>query len=497
MDSKSHSYLEQKWIQVTAHRGISDSNFREGVLDFNFNVGGAGMVFIPSKSYFRVGCTLNNHAGAQPTIHDQIALADNFSAGLFQSCSFQAGGVDVSTVASFLPQAQALKTRTSKNYGWLKSIGRDVQFCDADFQSRVNRSAAGFDTRALTDEITQRVKLASGAHVTDYKVQIANTTGDVTGTNTDFAAAGVVIGDQLLINGVIYTVVAGAAVTDTAMRVTPLPAAAVDTGTTGTAVKLMREFNGDGRRTVYSCFQPALGIFDHPHHIGSGSYRIQCNPNSNYKTACVEAKNGQVHNFRVETLEFYACVAKYPESLSGTDQLDLNEIAVYQTDITSLTGEQVTNMTVPSSTYAISLFIQDGSAGTDSKIPPSSFTNLDRSDLKVTAFQISYANTMKPVTQYTSTFTDTTNQLQQRYYESVLENDLDEPEPFRDWIKRGAIYTVHFGKDRNDRSTNLQVSTTFAGVTAGSKIFIAAHYVKMVDIVSDKGYIINVTSATR
>lgn len=494
--------MELKWNQITASRAITDDTFSSGLLNFDFSVG-SNSVFIPSKSYFRVGVAIAGQGGATPKLNDAVALADNFAAGLISSASFQIGGADVSTVSSFYPQASQLKLRLTKDKSWMDSIGKDAYHMDADFQSRVNKTAIGYD-EFMPDEITQRIKLGTATHDLDYQVLIA-TNGNLTTNNVSFDTAGVVEGDKLLVNGVIYTVNTR---TDIAATVTPSPAAAVDTTANGSAVKLGREEHGEGRHEVYAIFQPPCGIFDSldvknsaPIDLGSGQYKLVINPNVNYKLACVEKKSsGAViptnYNFKVKSLEFYACMAKENTPSSGTQEMELKEIALYQNDITSLTGEQVFNMTVPTSTYAISMFIQDSGANNSITTPPTNFTTPDRSDLKLTTFSINYGNVVKPTSRYTSEFTQFNNLMQQRYLESNMESGQfwTGGETMRDWIKRGPIYHATFEKARDDPATQLQISASFNGISAGCKLFAVAHYTKVVSVVTQNGYVANVTS---
>ena len=91
--------MERKWRQSTAKRTISGPSFTQGVIDFDFSVG-SNTVFIPSKSYFRIGVHLESLAGggaAQAMTARELAFANFCLANMFDNCFFYAGGQNVSS----------------------------------------------------------------------------------------------------------------------------------------------------------------------------------------------------------------------------------------------------------------------------------------------------------------------------------------------------------------------------------------------------------------
>ena len=117
------SGLNRTFRQVTCKRAVSDESFPRGVLDFDFSIGGK-TVFIPSRSYFRIGVELRGKEDPLPDGAD-VAFA-NFCAGnLFDNCYFLAGGQNVSNIVNYASQAHALGYSLKKSGAWLKSIGKD------------------------------------------------------------------------------------------------------------------------------------------------------------------------------------------------------------------------------------------------------------------------------------------------------------------------------------------------------------------------------------
>jgi len=72
-------------------------------------------------------------------------------------------------------------------------------------------------------------------------------------------------------------------------------------------------------------------------------------------------------------------------------------------------------------TKAITIFVQDVTAGGSPLCPSSMFKVLDNSDLKLATLQVSYAGVTKPSTAWQSNFYNGADQLQQRYLDTYGE----------------------------------------------------------------------------
>jgi hypothetical protein len=505
---KTADLMELNYRQITSNRPLNNDQFQNGVIDYNFNIGGQ-LGWIPSRSYFRVALRLKGkfvppvngvpQPAALPLISDQVAFSESVCGNLFSNVYFRAGGQDVSSIVNYVPQAQAAKNRLTKSGAWLNTMGKKSFMLEPDFQKRVNSTAA--DTPAIFDDHVQTVKLGDTNNQADYRFQILAADGVVTGTNTAFQTAGVVVGDQLLVLGAVYTV---AVVTDeNTLTVSPKPTVDVDTGANGSALKLLREQDGSGRQVVYAMWQPPIGIFDHHNPMGSGEYRIQLNPNAYYKTSCVQSKLPGLsapadYDIDVLEIQFFAATCKVNIASTGVETLHLMEHQVLTKSITNVMGENLLDFTVPSSTKAISVFVQSGDSGTTTQIPPSLFKTKDASDQKLASIQIAYANTVKPSTRWTSEFTDATNYLTQRYTDTQIESgQFYSPggcESFADWLKRGPLIHYSFTRDKDDRSTNLQVALQYNGIEANANCFVVAHYSRTAEITINNGFVVSVNT---
>lgn len=400
--------MERKYRQCTAKRTVDNANFKGGVIDFDFSVG-SNTVFIPSKSYFRIGVSLTKDiGGALLEAPDAMTFANFCPGNLFDNCFFYAGGSNVSSCINYGPQAHALSYRLSKSGAWLNSIGKDAYGICASFKRRLEMSSA----------------------------------------------------------------------------------AAVDEG------GLVPSRDDAAQHIKYFIYQPPIGIMEHSKPMGSGQYRFQFNPASNYNFAALESSNPAKTEgiFNVKSMELYVCEEKMDISPSGTDTLHLLEHHVQS-------KKYATNLdfTLPPSTKAISVFVQSGKAGSSFNIPPSRFITDDRAtkcEQTLTSLQLTYANCTKPPTNVISDIG-----LQQRWYDCQIESgqafSSGGSETLADWKTNGPIYHYSFQRDANDRSTNCQLTTTFSTPPGtDDNVFIVAHYTRSIEISVESGYISNVVSLT-
>lgn len=265
--------------------------------------------------------------------------------------------------------------------------------------------------------------------------------------------------------------------------------------------------------TVYALWQPPCGIFQYDQPMGSGDYRIQLNPNVNYLLAAAESRNplsitagGRPYDLVVNDVKFYC----YVEKMSIPDSV--TDLHLMEMDIQSKQYAPSVQFSVPPSTMAITIFLQDNVAGSNPLIPPSMFKVLDNSDLALQNIQLTYANITKPSTNWNSDYKvaytngantfggSGLNLLEQRYHDSYEESGLDIKscgcETFYDWLQRGPFYHFAFERDINNKSTEVQITSTFKSTFGNpgtnARMFIVAHYRKTVQITTANGLVVNV-----
>jgi hypothetical protein len=486
--------------EISCQKSVIGADFERGNQDYNFSMG-APTAWIPSKSYFRITLKLSSTsdaagAGNQPTISNQLAFADNVAACLYNNAYFKAGGQDVSSIVNYIPQASALLHRTSKSQAWLNSIGKSAYMLNADFQERVNVTASD----DLLNVSSQQEYVAAGGDDGLGTVTITEATGAVAGAGTKLNL--LAIGDILVVGGVHFKVTTAA--TNPAGAAMVVSAKLVTSGNiTGICYGLkMKRRDGGSRNQVHVLFQPPIGIFQHHEPMGAGDYRFSLNPNSNFKKACVESTRdpltpGTSFDITVQDVKLYIATVKtnIPKSITN---LALVEMLV-QTKPAS--ANRTYEFTVPSSTLSLCFFVQSGDAGSNTQSPPTTFKCKDRSQNNIESLQITYANMTKPSTRWDSEFKDGINKFQQRYIDDLTECRLIESdggaESFGEWLQRGPYYFYSFNRDREDKSTQVQLSAQFTSIEADAQMFLVAMYSRVTEISVDEGIVQSVRSLDR
>ena len=502
--------LELKWIQVTPQRSVTGKDsWDKGVIDINWTVGG-NMAWVPSKSYFRVGMKLTAGGGTSvPVVGDQLAFADSVCGNLVNNVYYRAGGQDVSSIINYASHASVLGNRMGKTGAWLENTGKVSYGLNADFNERVTEVSTGKTSDEAANESTTLLPLCTEANFDTATIAVS-ATGVLTGVNAILNTA-LAVGDQIIdtTTGIIYNmVVAATDANGTTSEISPFPAGDI-AAEAKRWFKITKSNDSGARNEVYTMYQPPIGIFQEDSPQGSGDYRIQLNPSSNYKTAAIETNRAGLtpgtgtatatankYDLEITSFEFYVAVVRQTAPQSGTETLHLMENLIQSKPVVS--GENVHDFTLPPSTVAISVFMQGGTAGTDPLLPPSMFKNLTGDELKLQSIQLIYANQVKPTTRWSSAFTATKNQLTQRYVDSQTNSGMiyspGGTESYDDWLKRGPIYHFSFERDYNDRSTQLQLQTNFTAITGAANIFVAAHYRRSVEIQTSNGYVVGVQS---
>jgi len=243
---------------------------------------------------------------------------------------------------------------------------------------------------------------------------------------------------------------------------------------------------------------------EHSKPMGAGQYRFQFNPAANFEKACVESDADKIHGpghdyqFTVNTMELYICEEKMDMSPTGSDKLHLLE---HQVQSKKMRQSASVDFTVPPSTKVLTIFVQSGQAGNDNRFPPSKFTVENGLHKKLRNLQITFANTTKPPTNWTSDTGDHTQKMQQRYLDSQIESgqafSSGGCETMSDWMLNGPIYHYTFVRDANDRSTQVQLSAmwdTGEDIDPNDNIFLVAHYTRSVQIDVESGFISQVQS---
>ena len=275
-----------------------------------------------------------------------------------------------------------------------------------------------------------------------------------------------------------------------------------------------KEENQTGRNRRFFIWQPALGIFDYSQPLGAGEYEIQLNPSQDYRLSGIDTSRlvagktvagdggGEV-NLKIREMRFYACMCRVNLPSSGEEILHLMEMDVYTANLNAVTNINE-EFTVPSSTRALTLFMQDQKAGKDTSVPPSRFHNVyangtvNTDALTLRNYQIEYGNMTKPTIRFESKFDNTTQQLYQRYIQTALESgqyfQLTGAETFEEWMERGPIFHETFVKSADNLATRVHVVGQYGSVTVNCRAFLIAHYSRTIKITRQNGLVVNVQS---
>lgn len=268
------------------------------------------------------------------------------------------------------------------------------------------------------------------------------------------------------------------------------------------------EANRQGKNTTMFIWKPALGIFDTATPMGAGEYDIQLNPSQDYVLACIQSFKGNTTslvvgdqadqvNVKVKQFRFYACMVRTNLPASGVETLHLMEMSVHTINQKADTNVEINDeVSVPSSTRALTLFLQDAQAGKHSDIPPSKYGIVnDLSALSLRNYQIQYANMTKPTVRYDSLYDTTKDTLQQRYINCALESgQFFNPagfESYADYLERGPFLHESFVKAADNLATRVHVVASYDSIGRDARLFVIAHYSSTVQITRHNGLIVD------
>jgi len=502
--SNTASGLDRNYLEVSCQKSVDGTNFSQGVQDYNFSVGSRYSANL-SKSYFRIGGVLRSAAGV-PKVSDQIALADHWTSCLYDNVYMRAGGSDVSSITSFAGQAGVVKQRLTKGGAWLNTIGKSAYAVEPDFQTRVHDISSDGENMAVA---SKRVKLGPATATIAYTAA----SGTIAGLGgTLFNTNDIKVGDTLVILDAAagsrrLTIVAK----DTESKMFCETAAGANIAATAVSNTsyVIKANKGASQQSneIYALWQPPIGVFSYQGGVlGSGDYRIQLNPRSDYKTACVEALTPLTvdtdYSFNITEVRFYLCIERSNIPADNIEKLYLNEIQVQTKTLATGPTENSLDFSVPPSTKQIAIFAQSNLAGSNTTFPLSKFKCLNDTDEDLRTIQLTYANVSKPSTNFTSAYnsggTNNVNQMVQRYNDTVeasgwMGSELSS-QTFDQWLKGGGIYLFDFNRDSEDRSVHLQLRAKFNNMADASRIFVVSFYTRVVEITTTSGYISNVVS---
>lgn len=326
----------------------------------------------------------------------------------------------------------------------------------------------------------------------------------IQGINTNFLATDV--GNQISIDGNLYTIASQASAT----RITITPPLTLVLGPTTNFYGVKRNIvrSTQGKNSMIFMWQPPLGIFslEPDKALGNGDYRLRLTPSPNWKNGFVETlKNNAVYgtdfSIKINDIKFYY----FSDKSSIPDDsyfLHLNEMMVQ-----SKPYSNSLQFSVPSSTFAISVFLQSADVVSNTKSSPTVFKCAGDEDLYLNSIQLTYGGITKTATSYQSNWSVGTNpapavanvdRLQQRYletYEYLANSGLTTNgcETFENFLKSGMINHFDYSRDSQNRATEVQLQTNYGvGVNPlNCKMFVVAWYRNTISYTTSSGSIVS------
>ena len=243
-------------------------------------------------------------------------------------------------------------------------------------------------------------------------------------------------------------------------------------------------------------YQPPLAFFqcDDPG-VFFGDMQIQLTPNSNWRTAAIEASDGEYYNnelkhgtdfcFGIKSMRLYLARVKIPSLPSKNPQFSMPDMLIANKSLPN--GSSNIDFIVPPSTQKVVIWIQDTSAGSNPKLPMTRFKTRQYTgtdglnvlnqygpwahtlDERLQSIQCTFAGITKPMSNFQrggigDGGSPSVNQMLQRWMMTNQNNDnRQEPEKFHDWLSMGPYYLFDFSRDSSNLGTYLQVKVNYDG----------------------------------
>ena len=544
LSSANSGMSKMEYNQYPPTRDVTTTNFANGNIHFRFETSGTKW-WIPSKSYLRMRVKLTK--GDDGALDTAFGAAPNMGlmSNLFQSGEFKINDKVISRVPDFMPQIDALETRLTKSKSWVDSIGAStnwwqesqaLRLAEVSNDGEVNvdgssakvttaRLALGFDAGtnvaayvAATGVITFTAN-GGGAHPADVRTVFpAGSFFVYTAGTTTAASVGVAMKVITGTNG------AGAGSATTIVVEPILPADEVGAAGAAQFSRIVVNSTQPSRRAnnFEMTWTPPLSLFKVGHAMPGGKYELSLTPQSSstFQQRAIESILGQASKdsqpsgagdpakIKLSVVDFYLYCATVdgPRVDDMTYLVDLEQTRCQSEKIATKDFGQ-RNFDVSPSTFQLTAAYQDLRAGTNTAISASKFKSYEtgatpsvQQELKLDRFFINYAGQNLPAPDADPKFEAGTDYTTQRYTESQIYSggyfDTGGVEDIQEFHDRGAYYTFQWPKDGTDRSTRVNVHSSF-GTGGGAdisnmRLLLFDHSKQVARIKIESGRVINV-----
>lgn len=507
MSTVKYSYYNQ----VQAERDIQGAQFTRGQINFKWENMGHSL-FYPAKSYFRVRVKLTQ-AGTESPLLPQSGIAPNMYLvdNMFQQMRMRINGNVISSVDDYVPQISALKRRIQQAESRNDKLGKSLELSHSSFYDRLQVMIGGgikterqfhMHTEPPTELVAGLGEPIPHLRGAWYQV-VASPAGTQPGTiivttaNADGAvlplANGLLLSDIFSV-GETIRFLSGApqqsgvilSINDTTSRMTiqAKTANGLDVATqvfaralhTHLHMRKIAKVPWGIQRDRQSSFieliwQPMMGFWQIEDYI-CGKFHFELTPVvesslKNYVIESIGAASADVDTFDFEVVSMlmYGYTGYSETARSGSKEYYTQECFMQAQNLTtaSLTNK---NFSVNPNTFALSLAIQQGGAGSDTRRSRTKFKLGNNEDLSLQRFYIQYKGVMLPRVipdplYQPVAFVDytTQNYYEMLHYSGAFNKSV--PEDILTWQERGPFYHYEWPNPQNP-STGVSVSTQFA-----------------------------------
>ncbi len=117
--------------------GANNNKFGNSLISFRWHPA-SGSWWIPSRSYFRIDCSLTAPDGVTPLrMDDRIALNMGAGSCLFSKMQYKINDKTISEISEHCAQVDAIKTRLRYSGEWLETTGQNLNSWSSDIQTRM------------------------------------------------------------------------------------------------------------------------------------------------------------------------------------------------------------------------------------------------------------------------------------------------------------------------------------------------------------------------
>lgn len=487
LSSANTGISSNSYDKVAPSRDVTLSNFSNGQIRFTYNCSGSKW-WVPSRSYLRTRFKITKANGVTPvTLSDGVAPNMGLCSNLFQSAEIQIGGKTVSRISDYMASVDALENRLSKSKAWLDSTGSTGNFWQSEQTKRLQEVSS--DGVLVSTELIDQYEIKTQAELPTpvanvVTVAYAVATGEVTFSAGAFTNVNFRVGDYLVITGgnapgAVNVLLEIIAVPVGVLTLTVRASPAANIAAAALPFSRYRRVNSESESagTFEVVWQPPLSLFKLDHALPCG-FDLLLNPQTSteFQRRAIESVLGvnkvPVTDFQCIVQDMYL----YVNNIEG-DRYDDGEFLL-DLETTRCQADKIQNsdfgsrqFDISPSSYALTVAFQDGRVGSNTSLSASKFKAYDNTGLisvekSLNRFFVNYAGRNVPSPDADPQFVAGTNYATEMYLNTILNSGSyfseGGSETLAEYNRRGSFYYYPWARDGSDRSTRVQINTSFS-----------------------------------